>query len=113
MDKSEVKKRLDKLTERISPEGINDSEKKEILAELDDILSSDSQNTDVYFYKGLVYEMNLDYENAIATYEEILKINPDNKDAKDRISDCTCYMKWDQYKAKELDENNKKKHLTC
>ena len=107
MDKFEIEKKLEELSDRISPDEMSEINKQEVMAELDAILSSDPQNTDAYFWKGLVYEIDNDYDNAIAMYEEILKINPDDKQAKESIANCTDYIKWDLDKNKRYSELSK------
>ena len=106
-----IEKKLEELSDRISPNGMSEIEKNNILSELDLILQSDPLNTDALFWKGMVYEISEDYENAIAIYEGILKINPDDETAKDNINNCREFLQWklDRSKIdlKHLENNNK------
>lgn len=107
MDKFEIEKKLEELSDRISPDGMSEIDKQEVMAELDEILNSDPQNTDAYFWKALIYQCNEDYKNAIAMYEEILKIKPDDQTAKDSIKDCTEFLQWDLDRAERYKELSK------
>lgn len=112
MDKFEIEKKLEELSDRISPNGMSENERNEVLAELDEILISDPRNTNAYFWKGMVYEVNNDYEKAIAMYEEILKINPDDKDVAESIKNCREFMQWDLDSAKRNAEYSKNNSST-
>ena len=107
MDKSETEKKLEELSERISPDGMSETDKQEVLAELDAILNSDPQNVDAYLWKALIYQCNEDYKNAISMYEEILKIKPDDQTAKDSIKDCTEFLQWDLERKERYKEYSK------
>ncbi|MBO6088539.1 hypothetical protein J6P92_09390 [bacterium] len=102
MDKFEIGKKLEELSDRITPDGLSESEQNEILSELDEIINTDPTNTEAYFWKEMIYEMAEDYENAIAMNEVILRINPNDEAAKDNIKNCREFMQWNT-KISELD----------
>ena len=107
MDKFEIEKKLDEISDRLMPENISESDKKEILEDINSILQEDPANRDAYFWKAMFYQVSDDYKNAIAMYEEILKINPDDEVAKEAIKDCTEFLQWDLDKTERYKEYSK------
>lgn len=106
MDKNEIEKKLEEISDMFMPEEISENDKKKISSELDLILQNDSSNTEALFWKAMLYQVSNDYKNAIAMYEEILKIKPDDYVAKDAIKDCTEFLQW------ETDRTNRYKELS-
>ena len=43
----------------------------------DKILTLDSENSDAYFSKGLVYANQKDYDNCIKCFEKVIQLSPD------------------------------------
>ncbi len=107
MDKSEIDKKLEEISDKFMPEEISENDKNEILSDLNLILESDPTNTDALTWKALLYQSSKDYENAIAVYEEILKFNPDDKNVKESIKNCREFMQWELEREKRYKEYSK------
>ena len=107
MDKFEIEKKLEEISDRLMPENISESDKKEILEGINSILQEDPTNRDAYFWKAMLYQTSDNYKNAIAMYEEILKINPDDEVAKEAIKDCTEFLQWELDRTERYKEYSK------
>lgn len=102
MDKIEIEKRLEELSTRILPDGMSEDEKIEILSELDNLLIFAPDNTDILFWKAMVYECTNDYLNAVNIYTKILEIEPENKDIINSIKSCKELMLWSEKKTENI-----------
>ena len=105
MDKIEIEKRLEELSTRILPDGMSEDEKIEILSELDGLLNFAPDNTDILFWKAMVYECTDDYLNAVNIYTKILEIEPENKDIINSIKSCKELMLWSEKKTEKTLES--------
>ena len=110
MENSDIEERIEEIIHRISPNGMSQGEKEDLLEELDSILSVNPNNTDVLEIKAMVYEFTNDYENAIATYKKISEINPGETDIENNIKDCENFMEW--HLKNEANKNSSKKDLS-
>ena len=91
MNKEEFQSRLENLENLIEPSILkisNKDEKEKLINEINELLAFDPENIEVLSWKGFYYELINDYDNAIFTYEEILKLDPNNELAKESIKNC-------------------------
>ena len=93
MDKNEIREKLEELSDRISPDGMSEEERIAVLSELDNLLSVAPNDTDILFWKAMVYEVSEDYLSAVNIYTKILELEPDNKDVINSIKACKELMR--------------------
>ena len=91
MNNEELNKAIEDLENYINQSGLKDTDsidKQRLLDRINELLAFSPDNVVLLNWKALCYELIEDYENAISTYEYILKLQPDNKEIKELLLKC-------------------------
>ena len=91
MNNEELNKAIEDLENYINQSGLKDTDsidKQRLLDRINELLVFSPDNVVLLNWKALCYELIEDYENAISTYEYILKLQPDNKEIRELLFKC-------------------------
>ncbi len=83
--KSDEAKRIENIIEVGKFYFIN-KKYREALEQFESCLSLDPENEEILFCIGLIHEIKNEIEEAKTTYKKILKKNPDNKTAREKLN---------------------------